>query len=176
MAKRWNETVNPQDTVYYLGDFAMQFRSAEYWAPRLNGEKVMVIGNHDKAWPYRKGYEIYVQKYIDIGFKLVVTEMKLQLPLNGKIAQVKLNHLPYAGPQNSPYDDKYAKYRPKNEGEILLCGHIHEKWTKIGKMINVGVDCHDFRPITIERIEQILAGPDSPSKNSDSRKPNYDNL
>lgn len=41
----------------------------------------------------------------------------------------------------------------------LLCGHIHEKWKRIGWVINVGVDVWDFTPRT---IEELLKAEESP--------------
>jgi len=163
MARRWNSTVSPGDTVYYLGDFSMDFRAAGWWAPQLNGEKILVCGNHDRCHPYRKGYQDYVEQYLNLGFKMVVTEMKLNLPLFGRDTQVKLHHLPYRY-KDPKISDKYAKFRPIDEGEILLCGHVHDSWVKNQRQINVGVDCHDFCPISIETIEKILARPDGPVK------------
>ena len=48
MILRWNETVKPSDEVYILGDFS--FAGAEPTAEilrRLNGKKILIIGNHD---------------------------------------------------------------------------------------------------------------------------------
>jgi len=44
---RWNRTVAPQDTVYFLGDFA-NHRTKLWWS-RLNGRKIHVRGNHDRG-------------------------------------------------------------------------------------------------------------------------------
>jgi calcineurin-like phosphoesterase family protein len=46
LERSWNSVVHPGDLVYILGDFALK-RTA-YWAARLAGTKILVIGNHDK--------------------------------------------------------------------------------------------------------------------------------
>jgi calcineurin-like phosphoesterase family protein len=46
MVKRWNETVKPTDKVYHLGDVVIN-RKALSIMHRLNGDKVLIRGNHD---------------------------------------------------------------------------------------------------------------------------------
>ena len=46
MVKRWNETVKPTDKVYHLGDVVIN-RKALGIMRRLNGDKVLIRGNHD---------------------------------------------------------------------------------------------------------------------------------
>lgn len=46
MIKAWNETVRPGDKVYHLGDVVIN-RRALATLGRLNGDKVLVKGNHD---------------------------------------------------------------------------------------------------------------------------------
>ena len=46
MVKRWNETVKPTDKVYHLGDVVIN-RKAMGIMRRLNGDKVLIRGNHD---------------------------------------------------------------------------------------------------------------------------------
>ena len=46
MVKRWNETVRPKDKVYHLGDVVINRKALKTLA-RLNGDKVLIKGNHD---------------------------------------------------------------------------------------------------------------------------------
>jgi calcineurin-like phosphoesterase family protein len=46
MIKRWNERVRPNDKVYHLGDVVIN-RRALATLGRLNGDKVLIRGNHD---------------------------------------------------------------------------------------------------------------------------------
>ncbi len=46
MVRRWNERVRPTDKVYHLGDVVIN-RKALGILHRLNGDKVLIRGNHD---------------------------------------------------------------------------------------------------------------------------------
>ena len=46
MIKRWNATVRPNDKVYHLGDVVINRKSLKTLS-RLNGDKVLIRGNHD---------------------------------------------------------------------------------------------------------------------------------
>lgn len=46
MVQLWNETVGPNDKVYHLGDVVIN-RKALHILHRLNGDKVLIKGNHD---------------------------------------------------------------------------------------------------------------------------------
>ena len=55
MVEAWNERVKPNDKVYHLGDVVMSRRSLSIM-DRLNGDKVLIRGNHDifRDEDYRK--------------------------------------------------------------------------------------------------------------------------
>jgi calcineurin-like phosphoesterase family protein len=46
MVQRWNERVRPADKVYHLGDVVINRKSLQI-LQRLNGDKVLIKGNHD---------------------------------------------------------------------------------------------------------------------------------
>jgi calcineurin-like phosphoesterase family protein len=46
MVRRWNERVRPNDKVYHLGDVVINRRALKTLS-RLNGDKVLIRGNHD---------------------------------------------------------------------------------------------------------------------------------
>jgi len=46
MVENWNSVVKPKDKVYHLGDVVIN-RKALKTLSRLNGEKVLIKGNHD---------------------------------------------------------------------------------------------------------------------------------
>ena len=46
MVKAWNERVKPTDKVYHLGDVVIARKSLKIME-RLNGDKVLIRGNHD---------------------------------------------------------------------------------------------------------------------------------
>jgi calcineurin-like phosphoesterase family protein len=47
MIKNWNETVRPNDKVYVMGDVAMNKNALNETMGRLNGDLVLIKGNHD---------------------------------------------------------------------------------------------------------------------------------
>ena len=57
MVKRWNETIKPTDKVYHLGDVVINRRCLSI-LHRLNGDKVLIKGNHDifKLQDYTKHF------------------------------------------------------------------------------------------------------------------------
>lgn len=62
----WNSLVGHDDTVIHLGDVIFGMNKAENLAKimrRLNGKKILCIGNHDNAEP---------MSYMDAGFDFVV--------------------------------------------------------------------------------------------------------
>jgi len=157
MVKNWNETVGPDDTVYCLGDFSMAFRSVELFSNRLNGIKYLVPGNHDFCHSYHKKSrnedkrKEWIKKYEENGWIVLPEQTTLDLP---EIGVVNLCHHPYI--LIDARDDKYLKWRPKDDGKWLLCGHVHEKWKVVDKMINIGVDQWGFKPVSVKQIQEII--------------------
>lgn len=56
MVERWNKTVRSQDKVYVLGDIAIP-QSGLQTLSGLNGDKVLIAGNHD--WPFERKLGTY---------------------------------------------------------------------------------------------------------------------
>lgn len=165
MVLGWNYTVKPEDTVYHLGDFSMAFRAVELFPKRLLGTKILIPGNHDFCHSFHKrsrnieNQSKWISKYLENGFEDVMAE-RWKIDFYG-YANFQLCHHPYATDYELENGDKYSKWRPVDDGTILLCGHVHEKWKtkrspKGTLMINVGVDVWNFRPVSIEEIMQIV--------------------
>ena len=75
MVKRWNETVKPTDKVYHLGDVVINRKSLSIMH-RLNGDKVLIRGNHDI--------------FRDDEYRLYFRELRAYHVMNGMI----LSHIP----------------------------------------------------------------------------------
>ncbi len=47
--RNWNKTIKPGDTVYITGDVSMHgdYKQIEYILSSLNGQKFLILGNHD---------------------------------------------------------------------------------------------------------------------------------
>jgi calcineurin-like phosphoesterase family protein len=63
-------------------------------------------------------------------------------------------HRPYRG--DSGDVERYSRFRPVDEGMWLLHGHVHDKWRREGRMINVGVDVWDFTPASERDIIALI--------------------
>lgn len=149
MIERWNAVVAPTDDVWVLGDFSLTPKVL--WpVRRLNGRKTLVAGNHDACWQRHRRYRKAVDLYREAGFAGVVASGIVNVHrLPGGIV-VRMAHLPYHG--DSQAEDRYADWRPADDGLPLLCGHVHDKWKTREKMINVGVDVRDFTPVSEHEI------------------------
>jgi calcineurin-like phosphoesterase family protein len=75
MVKRWNERVKPNDKVYHLGDVVINRKALKVMS-RLNGDKVLIRGNHDI--------------FRDDEYRLYFRELRAYHVMNGMI----LSHIP----------------------------------------------------------------------------------
>ena len=137
LVSRWNAVVRPEDTVWHLGDFA--YRCSEAYArtifARLDGKKYLVRGNHDR-----------------IGARL---------PWDGSVTDVA--HVvvpdPFTGVPQGIFCSHYAHvvWPRMHRGDIHLHGHSHGTLPGTAARTDVGVDCFDMAPVTLERIRERLA-------------------
>jgi calcineurin-like phosphoesterase family protein len=153
LVANWNSMVGRHDTVHVVGDVAMGRREESMpHIGRLAGYKILYPGNHDRCW-YGHGQRAtpLEQDYLDAGFDEI-----LQGPQTLAIAgrEVLVCHLPYRG--DSGDVERYSRFRPVDEGMWLLHGHVHEKWLRQGRMINVGVDVWDFAPAPEQAIVKLI--------------------
>lgn len=75
MIRRWNDAVRPNDKVYHLGDVVINRKSLSTLS-RLNGDKVLIRGNHDI--------------FRDDEYRLYFRELRAYHVMNGMI----LSHIP----------------------------------------------------------------------------------
>lgn len=134
MVKAWNKVVKSGDRVYHLGDFGYRIRGIgdplDDLIRSLNGCITLIRGNHDR---YVKKHEHLFHSVVDLGY------MKLS---SGD--KVMLCHYPM------------RTWRASHHGSFHLHGHSHGKINPSGKMLDVGVDCHDFRPISENDVRRIM--------------------
>ena len=70
LIRKWNDTVNDDDIVYYLGDFALA-KNPNVWKDKFNGNIIFIRGNHDKGLYgiadskkiIYKGYKFWLNHY-----------------------------------------------------------------------------------------------------------------
>jgi calcineurin-like phosphoesterase family protein len=123
-----NAVINPDDTLYIVGDV--------YWKDNINelrriienynGQKVLILGNHDRLKPF---------DYLDAGFFQVATCLQVE--------EFMLVHDPAEACcyPNMPY----------------ICGHVHTLFKKQRNALNVGVDIWDYKPVSIEQARNCFS-------------------
>lgn len=130
IVERWNSIVEEDDTIYHLGDVTFRYNYQELEVVRrLKGKKFLIPGNHDQ------------QKVIN---KLSHTFTVLPETHILEDLKVVLYHC--------PLEDWYKK----DEGFILLHGHSHGGSKKEKGRLDVGVDVHNYTPISLEYCWRLL--------------------
>lgn len=141
LINNWNKRVMPGDTVYILGDFSLYLDAVEEFAPKLNGQKHLILGNHDhhvgKLRPYFETVSDY--KVIKDGDVKVV-----------------LSHF-FMPNYETAYRDGVMlhghSHRNKNaEAEEELKRIMRDKYNIPCKAYNVGCMYFGYTPATLEEI------------------------
>lgn len=162
LIRNWNSVVKPEDDIYCLGDFSFSFRSIELYSHRLNGNKFLCPGNHDVCHSYNKKSRTeekrleWIKKYEEYGWTILPEQTTLNIP---GVAVVNICHLPYASygdHKSETGQDKYANWRPKDDGRWLLHGHTHSLEKIKDKMIHVGIDAWDCFPVSEQQIKELI--------------------
>jgi len=152
MVERHNAVVRDNDEVWHLGDFSFKSDGLQVHLPRLRGKHRLVAGNHDRCHSCHSRGERAKRDYIRAGFYAIDERVQVTLP---GLGNVMLCHMPLRT-ANTLHDLRYLEHRPTEEetkdDNWLLHGHVHEKWKKKGKMINVGVDQWNFTPVSLEEL------------------------
>lgn len=157
-----NETCQPDDELYILGDIAMGKLDESLPLLKLVRCKLFLLpGNHDRfsfAYQRKKNRREAVSReatrYAQFGSLFLEDEnapSEFVSPVpTGKGRPVMMSHYPYVG--DSHGEDRHGDLRPVNRGNPLIHGHVHEEWKHNGRMFNVGVDVNGFKPVAEEEI------------------------
>ena len=163
LVNNYNATVTQDDVCYFLGDMGLGNSDAlKNVISRLNGTKVLVLGNHDKG----------VNSMYNIGFDVVINSASLVVA--GK--QVTMSHCPLRGIQredvsqmrgSKPFESWHGESRHDNYslpdwGQYHLHGHIHStpnngKPRSTNRQWDVGVAANNYRPVAIKVIESWVS-------------------
>jgi len=141
----WNSVVEEGDIVYNLGDLSLRSAKHKDWykqiLQRLNGRHILILGNHDYMKPYQ---------YLECGIESVHTSLIVK--------DILLAHNP-----------AIATAIPKDM--MMFCGHIHDTFKKLTspkKILNVGVDVQDYKPIEWNKaVDSLLLDPSDDYKFED---------
>lgn len=169
--QNWNKQVKKGDRGFILGDFAMRWDGVEEKLARMNGEIILIEGNHDiMSCIHRDGWK-HVGPWIGEGkFASIIAFGRRKIA--GR--QWLMSHYPYEG-DHTP-DDRFTQYRLRDEGLWLLHGHTHLK-NKVGpnrrrslplfgqsldelrwygQEIHVGVDAWDLCPVPEPAVTELI--------------------
>jgi len=131
MVKRWNERVKPTDKVYHLGDVVIN-RKALKIMHRLNGDKVLIRGNHDifKDDDYREHFR----------------ELRAYHVMNGMI----LSHIPI-------HEESLGRFGVNIHGHLHANRVMTSKHKGSTPIVDVRYHCvcveqTDFAPILFEDV------------------------
>jgi len=142
MIARWNSKVGNGDLVYHLGDFA--WKDMKYYRERLNGEIILIRGNHDRRLNKEQQDKLFVNVY---DYKKVLDEEN----------KIILFHYPIWS-----WDGLYKGY-------THFHGHIHDNVIDSeesqpglshhpkgrGKRINISVEHMEYEPKTYKEIMSL---------------------
>jgi len=136
----WNSRIGDRDRVYLLGDFTFKnVKGAQEYLDQLNGTIHFIKGNHDT-------------KYSSLS-------PSSKLVLLGEYHELRYNKRKYVL-CHYPFESWNGSYR----GSIHLHGHCHgslgvadapDGFSGPGRL-DVGVDCHNFYPISLEQVHEYL--------------------
>lgn len=146
IVRRWNQKVSPRDDVYILGDVGLC--PTDYLCKvlsQLNGNLFLVAGNHDKG--HRKNDHFRKQfAWIKDLYTLKVQDD--DAPQG--IRRIELCHY------------SMRAWNKHGYGSWMLYGHSHGTLPDDphALSIDVGMDCHDFAPISYEEIKDIMSKKD----------------
>jgi len=130
LVQRWNDTVKDTDTVYYLGDIShgKGARLNNWWWKQLNGNKVLIRGNHDRD----------VSGIFPVYHSLIKT-------FNG--TEFMMIHSPSGVEWQGWIIHGHAH---NNDPEL------HPLINKDTKAINVSVEMLDYYPLSLDKLINIL--------------------
>lgn len=134
LIQNYNSVVAYNDVVYFIGDVGfMQEDALITILSRLNGAKILIYGNHDK-----------VIRRAEQNFKKVFSSIHDYLEVRGDKQKFILSHYPM------------LSWNGSGRGNIMLHGHAHGN-TNYGhikdmKIMDVGVDCHNYFPVSEEDV------------------------
>jgi calcineurin-like phosphoesterase family protein len=147
---RHNALVGADDDVYDLGDFAFRC-TAEHAADcmrKLNGRRVVLWGNHNKPLrqAYRKGLLddlVGCGKVTFVGDPDPQFQTGLRINIEGR--PIILSH--------------YAQrtWQGAFRGAWHLYGHSHGNLSSFRMSFDVGVDAHDFCPISCGDVKEQMS-------------------
>lgn len=140
LIRRWNEKIGKEDDVYHLGDFAlMSAGKTRQLLERLNGRIHLIAGNHESAALECASSFVWIKDY----YELTVPDPDAH---QGKRFIVLFHYA-------------MRVWNASHYGTWQLYGHSHGELPDDETMLSfdVGVDCHDYYPLSYDDVKAIMA-------------------
>jgi calcineurin-like phosphoesterase family protein len=146
LIENWANPVKPNDIIFILGDIAFGGASVfEEIVPKLNGQKYLVLGNHD----YKNVRERYREWFVDVAPKMFIS-------IDGQ--PIILNHEPllcFGGQMNNRTWHFFGHvHTSKTESQGSDYKLVRTMCTP--SMYDVGADFNDFTPIKWQEVRDIV--------------------
>lgn len=140
MVRRWNERVGKKDKVYHLGDVVINRKYLEILG-RLNGDKVLIRGNHDifKLEDYTKYFRDVRGYHVMNG--MILSHVPVHPESLGRFGVNVHGHLHYQRV-------KKVKGFDPDTGEFIYSDEIDPRYHC------VCVEQTDYTPITLEEVKK----------------------
>ena len=141
--QNWNAVVSPKSIVYFLGDLSLG-KNYEYIVHSLNGQKHMIMGNHDHFEDI-KSLNAF-QKIHEYGTEIKVIDKDSKYGYN----QIILSHYPL------------LVWNKHHYGSWHLHGHCHGSLISRvrdyykRKVLDVGCNVIDHTPISYQQVKNIM--------------------
>lgn len=139
LIKNWNSVVNPEDEVYVLGDLVLSRPDrAISLVRRLNGQKFLIEGNHDKKL-------------------LKVPEFRQFFVWVRSLSELKVHDIDAYRDTQSIVLCHYAMrvWNKSHAGAWHLYGHSHGTLPDDPNSLSfdVGVDANHFKPLSYQEVK-----------------------
>ena len=172
MIHQWNQKVKSEDMIFHLGDLAFKHPDILDLSNKLNGNKILLIGNHDKPKDMQilkdNGWEIIDSIFIDLKPKLsqkidkIISKHKDEkllacyvCDIDGK--RLMFTHFPLF--DDNPYDKHYKNITTILEQIYIaldcdynIHGHTHSKGAKEPFCISACVEKVACEPVLLSEL------------------------
>lgn len=147
MVSNWNEKVDENDTVFHLGDLGYTADTYDFLR-ELNGNKILVMGNHDYSLSRKTIEEIFDKVHEDV-VTLCIKDGNEGHRRHGDSAEFIKGHL-----INNDYIEIDMTHKPhdRRKNKFTIVGHVHDDWKFLPNQLNVSVDVWDFEPIKLNKV------------------------
>jgi calcineurin-like phosphoesterase family protein len=163
LVNNYNASVSEDDICYFLGDMGLgSSQVLRDVIARLNGTKVLILGNHDKQHNsmYNCGFDVVLNSatlYI-AGERVTLSHCPLRGVFREDVSEMKNAVLT----ENWHGESRHGPYSVTNEGQFHLHGHIHsgpanEKERIDGRQYDIGAPGNKYRPVSMSTIESWIS-------------------